>query len=168
MTHWKRIKRLWTLLTTDEVFDEHGSRGRRKVVRSASELVAFQLEGWGSYGSRPSTLLVSPLGPGHIVATVLRGEDVRGPGVSMARSRERGAEQSAPHTDARLDRAGSCLHRQDAPLVETVVLTWSISSSACTRSSQGGFIISSSNPSSCTRTANSGSPAPSRENYSAA
>jgi hypothetical protein len=30
MTIWKRIKRLWTLLTTEEVFDEHGSRGRRK------------------------------------------------------------------------------------------------------------------------------------------
>ena len=35
MTNWKRIKRLWTLLSTDEVFDEHGSRGRRKVVRKA-------------------------------------------------------------------------------------------------------------------------------------
>jgi hypothetical protein len=35
MTNWKRIKRLWTLLTTDEVFDEHGSRGRRKIVRRA-------------------------------------------------------------------------------------------------------------------------------------
>jgi hypothetical protein len=33
MTIWKRIKRLWTLLTTEEVFDEHGSRGRRSVVR---------------------------------------------------------------------------------------------------------------------------------------
>ncbi len=33
MTIWKRIKRLWTLLTTEEVFDEHGSRGRRKIVR---------------------------------------------------------------------------------------------------------------------------------------
>ena len=31
----KRIKRLWTLLTTEEVFDEHGSRGRRTMVRSA-------------------------------------------------------------------------------------------------------------------------------------
>ena len=29
----KRIKRLWTLLTTEEVFDEHGSRGRRTMVR---------------------------------------------------------------------------------------------------------------------------------------
>ena len=29
----KRIKRLWTLLTTEEIFDEHGSRGRRSVVR---------------------------------------------------------------------------------------------------------------------------------------
>ncbi len=31
----KRLKRLWTLLTTEEVFDEHGSRGRRNVVRRA-------------------------------------------------------------------------------------------------------------------------------------
>jgi hypothetical protein len=30
----KRLKRLWTLLTTEEVFDEHGSRGRRKVRRA--------------------------------------------------------------------------------------------------------------------------------------
>ena len=29
----KRLKRLWVLLTTEEVFDEHGSRGRRKIVR---------------------------------------------------------------------------------------------------------------------------------------
>jgi hypothetical protein len=35
MTYWKRIKRLWTSLTTDEVFDEHGSRGHRKLVRKA-------------------------------------------------------------------------------------------------------------------------------------
>ncbi len=35
MTMWKRIKRLWTLLTTEEVFDEHGSRGRRRMVRRA-------------------------------------------------------------------------------------------------------------------------------------
>jgi hypothetical protein len=35
MTLWKRVQRLWTLLTTDEVFDEHGSRGRRKIVRRA-------------------------------------------------------------------------------------------------------------------------------------
>jgi hypothetical protein len=32
---WKRAKRLWTLLTTEEVFDEHGSLGRRKMVRRA-------------------------------------------------------------------------------------------------------------------------------------
>ena len=31
----KRLKRLWVLLTTEEVFDEHGSRGRRSVVRRA-------------------------------------------------------------------------------------------------------------------------------------
>ncbi len=36
MTLWKRMKRLWTLLTTEEVFDEYGSRGRRGVVRRAS------------------------------------------------------------------------------------------------------------------------------------
>jgi hypothetical protein len=31
----KRLKRLWTLLTPEEVFDEHGSRGRRNMVRKA-------------------------------------------------------------------------------------------------------------------------------------
>jgi hypothetical protein len=31
----KRLKRLWTLLTTEEVFDEHGSRGRRTMVPGA-------------------------------------------------------------------------------------------------------------------------------------
>ena len=31
----KRLTRLWTLLTTEEVFDEHGSLGRRTVVRRA-------------------------------------------------------------------------------------------------------------------------------------
>ena len=35
MTNWKRIKRLWTLLTTEEVFDEHGSLGRPRIVRRA-------------------------------------------------------------------------------------------------------------------------------------
>jgi hypothetical protein len=35
MTLWKRIKRLWTLLTTEEVFDEHGSLGRRTMVLRA-------------------------------------------------------------------------------------------------------------------------------------
>jgi hypothetical protein len=35
MTLVKRVKSLWTLLTTEEVFDEHGSRGRRKMVRRA-------------------------------------------------------------------------------------------------------------------------------------
>jgi len=35
MTIRKRIKRLWTLLTTEEVFDEHGSLGRRSVMRRA-------------------------------------------------------------------------------------------------------------------------------------
>jgi hypothetical protein len=35
MNMWKRIKRLWTLLTTEEVFDEHGSIGRRTMVRRA-------------------------------------------------------------------------------------------------------------------------------------
>ena len=29
MTIWKRVKRLWTLLTTGEYFDERGSLGRR-------------------------------------------------------------------------------------------------------------------------------------------
>jgi hypothetical protein len=33
VTIWKRIERIWTLLTTEEVFDGHGSRGRRKRVR---------------------------------------------------------------------------------------------------------------------------------------
>jgi hypothetical protein len=36
MTIWKRLKRLWILLTTEEVFDEHGSLGRRTVVRRAT------------------------------------------------------------------------------------------------------------------------------------
>jgi hypothetical protein len=31
----KRLKRLWVLLTTEEVFDEHGSRGRRSMMRRA-------------------------------------------------------------------------------------------------------------------------------------
>ena len=31
----KRLKRLWTLLITEEYFDEHGSRGRRNMVRRA-------------------------------------------------------------------------------------------------------------------------------------
>ena len=31
----KRIKRLWTLLTTEEIFDEDGSLGRRSVIRRA-------------------------------------------------------------------------------------------------------------------------------------
>ena len=35
MSIWKRLKRLWVLLTTEEVFDEHGSLGRRTVVRRA-------------------------------------------------------------------------------------------------------------------------------------
>jgi hypothetical protein len=35
MTIWKRTKRLWILLTTEEVFDERGSLGRRTVVRRA-------------------------------------------------------------------------------------------------------------------------------------
>ena len=33
MAMWKRLKRLWTLLTTEEVFDEHGSIGRRTASR---------------------------------------------------------------------------------------------------------------------------------------
>ena len=35
MTLSKRLKRLWSLLTTEEVFDEHGSLGRRSMVRRA-------------------------------------------------------------------------------------------------------------------------------------
>ena len=35
MTNWKRIKRLLAQLTTEEIFDEHGSRGRRKSLRRA-------------------------------------------------------------------------------------------------------------------------------------
>ena len=35
MTLWKRMKHLWTLLTTEEVFDEDGSLGRRTMVRRA-------------------------------------------------------------------------------------------------------------------------------------
>jgi hypothetical protein len=33
MTILKRAKRLWTLLSTEEVYDQYGSRGRRKMVR---------------------------------------------------------------------------------------------------------------------------------------
>jgi hypothetical protein len=36
MTLWKHPKRLWTLLTTEEVFDEHCSIGRQSVVRGTS------------------------------------------------------------------------------------------------------------------------------------
>jgi LuxR family maltose regulon positive regulatory protein len=36
MTMWKRIERLWTLLTTEEVLDEHGSIGRREMVGAFS------------------------------------------------------------------------------------------------------------------------------------
>jgi hypothetical protein len=35
MTVRNRIKRIWILLTTEEVFDEHGSLGGRTVVRRA-------------------------------------------------------------------------------------------------------------------------------------
>jgi hypothetical protein len=35
MTLSKRLRRLWTLLTTEEVFDERGSLGRRSMVRRA-------------------------------------------------------------------------------------------------------------------------------------
>ena len=35
MTLLKRFRRLWTLLTTEEVFDEHGSLGRRGMIRRA-------------------------------------------------------------------------------------------------------------------------------------
>jgi len=35
MTIPKRIKRLWTLLTTEEVFAERTSLGRRSMVRRA-------------------------------------------------------------------------------------------------------------------------------------
>lgn len=35
MTIWKHVKRLPTLLTTEETFDEHDSLGRRTVVRRA-------------------------------------------------------------------------------------------------------------------------------------
>jgi hypothetical protein len=36
MTLWKHPKRLWTLLTTEEVFDKHCSIGRQSVVRGTS------------------------------------------------------------------------------------------------------------------------------------
>ncbi len=35
MTIWKRIKRLWTLLTTEEVFAENRTRERRSRARRA-------------------------------------------------------------------------------------------------------------------------------------
>lgn len=40
MTLWKHIKRLWSLLTPEEVFDEHGSLGRRTRVLRARRLRA--------------------------------------------------------------------------------------------------------------------------------
>ncbi len=35
MTLSKRLRCIWTLLTAEEVFDEHGSLGRLGVVRRA-------------------------------------------------------------------------------------------------------------------------------------
>jgi hypothetical protein len=35
MSLMKRVRSLWTLLTTEEVFDERGSLGRRTMVRRA-------------------------------------------------------------------------------------------------------------------------------------
>ena len=35
MTIWKRAKRLWILLATEEYFDESGTLGRRTVIRRA-------------------------------------------------------------------------------------------------------------------------------------
>jgi hypothetical protein len=35
MTLWKRVKRLWMLLTTEGVFDEYGWHGRQSMVRRA-------------------------------------------------------------------------------------------------------------------------------------
>ncbi len=35
MTLSKQLRRLWTALTTEEVFDERGSLGRRSMVRRA-------------------------------------------------------------------------------------------------------------------------------------
>ena len=32
---FKRAKRLWTQLSTEEVYDQYGSRGRRRRVRRA-------------------------------------------------------------------------------------------------------------------------------------
>ena len=38
MTILKRAKRLWTLLTTEEVFREDGTSERRAVVRRSSHI----------------------------------------------------------------------------------------------------------------------------------
>jgi hypothetical protein len=35
MSFSKRLRRLWAALTTEEVFDERGSTGRRSTVRRA-------------------------------------------------------------------------------------------------------------------------------------
>jgi hypothetical protein len=35
VTIWKRVKRIWTLLTTEEVFYPDGTSERRSVVRRA-------------------------------------------------------------------------------------------------------------------------------------
>jgi hypothetical protein len=46
----KRLRCLWILLTTEEVFDEHGSLGRRSVVRRAPRArKAGRLSGPGSF-----------------------------------------------------------------------------------------------------------------------
>ncbi len=38
ITIWKRIKRLWTLLTTEEVFYPDGTSERRTMVRRTSRI----------------------------------------------------------------------------------------------------------------------------------
>ena len=38
MTLWKRVKHLWTLLTTEEVFSEYGTSKRRTMVLRSSRM----------------------------------------------------------------------------------------------------------------------------------
>jgi hypothetical protein len=38
MNSWKRLKRLWTLFGTEEVFNEGGTRTRRSIVRRSSRV----------------------------------------------------------------------------------------------------------------------------------
>ena len=46
MTILKRAKRLWTLLSTEEVYDQYGSRGRRREWCAGGH-VTSSVPSWG-------------------------------------------------------------------------------------------------------------------------